>query len=69
MSFIKRLGYYLGGFSVGLIFLFSFLTVKERSVTTALQQGLKVIYKRKCGYLKMISIPSKTPCNGLLKPL
>ena len=29
MSFIKRLGYYLGGFSVGLIFLFFFFNGKR----------------------------------------
>ncbi len=29
MSFLKRLGYYLGGFSVGLIFLFFFFNGKR----------------------------------------
>ena len=29
MSFLKRLGYYLGGFSIGLIFLFYFLDGKK----------------------------------------
>ncbi len=29
MSFIKRLGYYLGGFSIGLIFLFFFFNGKR----------------------------------------
>lgn len=29
MSFIRRLGYYLGGFSIGLVFLFFFLSGKK----------------------------------------
>jgi hypothetical protein len=29
MSFIRRLGYYLGGFSLGLVFLFFFLSGKK----------------------------------------
>ncbi len=29
MSFIKRLGYYLGGFSIGLVFLFFFFNGKR----------------------------------------
>lgn len=41
MSFLKRLGYYLGGFSVGLIFLFFFFNGKRTQCNYAPSARLK----------------------------
>ena len=42
---------------------------KEHSATTVHRHGLKVIFKRRNGYLKTTSTSSKTPYNGLLEQL
>lgn len=41
MSFLKRLGYYLGGFSVGLLFLFFFLNGKRTQCSYAPEARVK----------------------------
>ena len=41
MSFLKRLGYYLGGFSVGLIFLFFFFNGKRTQCSYAPEARVK----------------------------
>src|SRR6056300_334628 len=41
MSFIKRLGYYLGGFSIGLIFLFFFFNGKRTQCSYAPEARVK----------------------------
>ena len=47
MSFLKRLGYYLGGFSVGLIFLFFFFNGKRTQCTYAPEARVKKDIKSK----------------------
>ena len=47
MSFIKRLGYYLGGFSVGLIFLFFFFNGKRTECSYSPDARVKKDIKQK----------------------
>ncbi len=58
MSFLKRLGYYLGGFSAGLIFLAFFLTVKKPNVITVLKLECSTIFPKKNGDLQKEYTPS-----------